>query len=360
MRAFIEYFKGQRSSFQKAFSKELPIGPGETTIIENKAMTITSELQRRVQETAGAKENDRAALWGTLFCLLAALLYTGTNMALRRLAEPGQAADRVLTLFIKETVTVLVVGPWIAWQLNQGRIRIPAVSHLLRIVGAGIPTQVVANLGLLWAFGVIGIAIAIPLSLATSLITAAWLGRFWLREPLSPRLFGAMALLVAGVVILHWGSDGIEDVLTVSPVKTAVAVGLCCLAGFIYGVLTVVIRQVTTAGTSGWFVLFLVTGSGTITLGPYSLLTQGPSVLLTPSAEHWLWMIVAGVLNLMAFWSLTKGLQKTPVARANLLTSSQAAMATLAGWFVFGETINLPVGLGILLTLIAIVLSSLR
>lgn len=323
-------------------------------------MAITSELQTPVQEAAKAERNNPAAVWGTLFCLLAALLYTGTNMALRRLAEPGQAADRVLTLFIKETVTVLVVGPWMAWQLYRGRIRIPPLSHLLQIVGAGIPTQVVANLGLLWAFGVIGIAIAIPLSLATSLITAAWLGRFWLREPLSPRLFGAMALLVAGVVILHLGSDGIEGVLRSSPLKTAVAVGLCCLAGFIYGVLTVVIRQVTTAGTSGWFVLFLVTGAGTVTLGPYSFLTQGPMVLLGPKAEHWLWMIVAGVLNLMAFWALTKGLQETPVAKANLLTSSQAAMATLAGWLVFGETISLPVGAGILLTLMAIVLSSLR
>jgi drug/metabolite transporter (DMT)-like permease len=71
-------------------------------------------------------------------------------------------------------------------------------------------------------------------------------------------------------------------------------------------------------------------------------------------------MIVSGILNLVAFWSLTRGLQRTPVAQANLLTSSQAVMATIAGWIVFGEVFNLQVAVGIVLALAAIVLSTLR
>nr|BAL53263.1 hypothetical conserved protein [uncultured Planctomycetota bacterium] len=323
-------------------------------------MTATSELP--TLETAAARHTHPSAgqFWGPALCLLAAMLYTGTNMALRRLAEPAQAANYTFVLFVKETMTVLCVGPWLFVQVLRGRITLPRPAHFWQVVGAGVLTQTIANLGLLWAFGIVGIAIAVPLSLAMSLITAAWMGKFWLGESVSPRLFAAMVLLIVGIILLHGGADTLEGVASSSSSIALVAVLMSCVAGFIYGLLTVVIRNVTTGGTSGWFVLVLVTGAATITLGPYTFCFHGVEVIQSCSAEQWLWMIVSGMLNLVAFWALTKGLQRTPVVQANLLTSSQAVMATIAGWIVFGELFNLQVAVGIALALAAIVLSTLR
>ena len=323
-------------------------------------MTATSELP--TLEAASSRQTQKPAghVWGPLLCLLAAMLYTGTNMALRRLVEPGQAANYTFVLFVKETITVLLVGPWLLAQVLRGKITLPRPTHFWQVVGAGVLTQTIANLGLLWAFGTVGIAIAIPLSLAVSLITAAWMGKFWLEEGVSPRLFAAMVLLIVGIILLHGGADTLEGVASSSSSLALAAVLLSCLAGFIYGLLTVVIRNVTTGGTSGWFVLVLVTGAATVTLGPYVFYVHGLDILYSCSAEQWLWMIVSGILNLVAFRSLTKGLQRTPVAQANLLTSSQAVMATIAGWIVFGEVFNLQVAVGIVLALAAIVLSTLR
>ncbi|WP_347244544.1 DMT family transporter [Thermogutta sp.] len=323
-------------------------------------MTATSELP--TLEAASSRQTQKSAghVWGPLLCLLAAMLYTGTNMALRRLVEPGQAANYTFVLFVKETITVLLVGPWLLAQVLRGKITLPRPTHFWQVVGAGVLTQTIANLGLLWAFGTVGIAIAIPLSLAVSLITAAWMGKFWLEEGVSPRLFAAMVLLIVGIILLHGGADTLAGVASSSSSLALAAVLLSCLAGFIYGLLTVVIRNVTTGGTSGWFVLVLVTGAATVTLGPYVFYVHGLDILYSCSAEQWLWMIVSGILNLVAFWSLTKGLQRTPVAQANLLTSSQAVMATIAGWIVFGEVFNLQVAVGIVLALAAIVLSTLR
>jgi len=302
----------------------------------------------------------RTAL-GPLLCLAAALLYAGANMALRRLAEPGRAADPIWVLFVKESITVLVVGPWLFWQSVHGRIRLPCRGNLLAIIAAAIPTQVVANLGMLWAFGQVGIAIAVPVSLAVNLITAAILGRFFLSERVSPRTLLAMLLLIVGISVIQSRADGLGNPVTVaSPWQVVLAIGMCALAGLIYGWLSVVIRRVTTTGTSGWFVLVLVTGVGVVTMGPMTLWNHGFQIVRQTAGEHWLWMIVSGLLNLIGFWALTKGLQMTPVARANLLTSSQAAIAAVAGWLIFGEVLNLTVGLGLALTLCAIVLSSLK
>lgn len=323
-------------------------------------MTATSELPTLEAVPAQATQTSAGQFWGPALCLLAAMLYTGTNMALRRLAEPGQAADYPFVLFVKETITVLLVGPWLLAQVLRGKIPLPRPSHFWQVVGAGVLTQTIANLGLLWAFGTVGIAIAIPLSLAMSLITAAWMGKFWLGEGVSPRLFVAMVLLIVGIILLHGGADTLEGVASSSSSLALAAVLLSCLAGFIYGLLTVVIRNVTTGGTSGWFVLVLVTGAATVTLGPYTFYVHGPEIVYLCSPEQWLWIIVSGILNLVAFWSLTKGLQRTPVAQANLLTSSQAVMATIAGWMVFGEVFNVQVAVGIVLALAAIVLSTLR
>ncbi|MGQ9503557.1 MAG: DMT family transporter [Thermogutta sp.] len=298
---------------------------------------------------------------GPVLCLGAAMLYAGTNMALRRLAEPGQAADPLWVLFIKESVTVLVVSPWLIWQVVQGRIRLPSWGSALAIIVAGIPTQVVGNLAMIWAFGVIGIAIAVPVSLAVNLTTAAILGRFVLSERVSPRTFVSMVLLVMGITVLQWGANGNGAHLSgISTGKAAGAIAMCIVAGMIYGWLSVVIRRVTTQGTSYWFVLVLVTGMGVITMGPATFWTHGWDVVVRTSGEHWLWMIVSGILNLAGFWALTRGLQWTPVARANLLTSSQAAMAAVAGWVIFGEVLNISIGLGLAMTLFAIVLSSLK
>lgn len=305
-----------------------------------------------------SKPQGEGGLLGPLLCLASAIFYAGTNIALRRLADPARPADPVWTLCVKEFITVLIVGPWLVWALWTRKIPLVTWRSFLAILSAGIPTQVVGNLGMLWVLGVVGIAIAVPVSLAVMLISAALLGRLFLRERLSLHTIIAMFLLVMGIAILQYGAHG--SLGSITGWQSTIAIGLCCLAGIVFGYLSVVIRGVTTRGTSGWFVLVLVTGCGVVTMGPLTLARHGLEVFSTTLPEHWFLMVLSGLLNLLGFFCLTKGLQLTPVARANLLSSSQAAFAAMAGWVFFGEVLNLPVAIGLILTLVTIVLTSLH
>ncbi|GAB4134538.1 DMT family transporter [Thermopirellula anaerolimosa] len=309
---------------------------------------------RRERRDATAHVARSAGILGSVLCLLAAFFYAGANIALRMLADPSRATDPMWTIFVKETVTVLVVGPLLLFQWFRGRASIPSHRSLMILVAAGIAVQLIGNVGLLWAMGIVGLAIALPIALAVSLISAALLGAILLGESLTWRVMVGIGLLIAGIVCLRAGAGGGLQGIHAPAWRVVVAMLVACVAGITYGLLTIAIRHVARRDTSVWVVVLVVTGCGTVCLGVLSWARFGTAVLAATPGEHLFWMGISGVLNLLGFVSLSKGLQLTPVARANILTASQVAIAALAGWILFQEKVNPPVLLGFGLTLAAL------
>lgn len=326
----------------------------ETPLLTEPVTEPGHSPERLNRRETSADDVPSAAIFGTVLCLSAAFFYAGANVALRMLADPSRATDPMWTICVKETVTVLVVGPLLLFQYLRGRASLPSRRSLGILLAAGAAVQLIGNVGLLWAMGIVGLAIALPVALAVSLISAALLGTFFLKESLTWRVMLGIGLLIAGIVCLRAGAGGGLEGIHTPAGMVIVAILVACLAGVTYGLLTIAIRHVARRDTSVWVVVLVVTGCGMVLLGVLSWARFGIARLAATPAEHLFWMGVSGFLNLLGFLALTKGLQWTPVARANILTASQVALAALAGWILFQENVNAPVLMGFALTLAAL------
>ncbi len=293
------------------------------------------------------------AVAGTVCCIVSAVGYTGANICLRRLA--GDGVDRVMTICVKELVAVAVVGPWLLGRWMVGDRFLPSAATLALLTAVGLAVQLVGNLGQQYAFGVVGLAVAVPVVYCVMLTTAALLGRFVLAEPIALRTGAALGLLLAAIVLLATGATR-PDVPAAPWRQAAAAVALACAAGLTYATLTVTVRRAVTRGVSQMVVVFVTTGVGAASLGLLSLRQGGLEAWRALPGEHLAWMLLAGVLNLIAFVAITKGLQLTTVVNVNLLNASQVAMAAVAGIVLFREHVTAWLLIGVTLTVLGMLL----
>ena len=81
-----------------------------------------------------------------------------------------------------------------------------------------------------------------------------------------------------------------------------------------------------------------------------------PLVLLDPvlpTPGEWLWLLGVGVFTQVGQVGLTRALTQLPAARATAISYVQVGFAALWGWWIFGETIDLPTAIGAGLILMA-------
>ncbi len=84
----------------------------------------------------------------------------------------------------------------------------------------------------------------------------------------------------------------------------------------------------------------------------------GTDGIAATDARGWWGMALAGVFNAAAFFALSNSLRRIPVVAVNLLNSTQAAMAGVAGWMIFQEPMTIELPIGVALTFIALFLMS--
>ncbi len=263
----------------------------------------------------------------------------------------------VMTICVKETVAVAMVGPWLVWRWLAGDRIIPSAATMALLIGVGLAVQLIGNLGQQFAFGVVGLAVAVPVVYGLMLTGAAFLGRLVLGERIAARTTIALILLLVSIVILAAGAaQGNTSKTGVPAWLTAVAIGAACLAGITFALLTVTVRGTVTRGVSQMVVIFVITGVGTASLAVLSLRGNGLEAWRTLPGEHVVWMLAAGVLNLIGFAALTKGLHLASVVNVNLLNASQVAMATCAGIVLFHEQMTGWLIVGVGMTVIGMIL----
>ena len=315
---------------------------------------MTGSMASTPDRAAGPPRFDPAVA-GTACCIVSALGYTGANICLRQLA--GDEVSRVVTICVKELVAVGVVGPWLLWRWAAGERFLPSGATLALLMAVGLAVQLVGNLGQQYAFGIIGLAVAVPVVYCVMLTMAALLGRFLLGERIAFRTILALLVLLGSIVLLGIGATqpGVP-VAGVPRWGAGVAVGLACAAGLTYATLTVTVRATVSRGVSQMVVVFTTTGVGAVSLGLLSLRADGIAAWQTLSGEHLAWMLAAGVLNLIAFVAITKGLHLTTAVHVNLLNASQVAMAAVAGIVLFREEVTAWLVIGVALTVVGMVL----
>jgi len=284
--------------------------------------------------------------------------------------------DRVWVIFIKELVTVVVVGPWLAWHAWCGRWLLPGGYVLLALALAGLLTQLGANLPILWAFSVIGLAVALPVLSGTNLVATAVLGRVFLGERVSRQTIAAIGLLLVSLVLLGVAApeaskairaetesrseasvEATAEAETVAHWKRAsLALGVACIAGIVYAILVVVIRRNVTGATPATAIVFIVTLMGVVSLGPWLAVNQGLGTVGEIPLSQLGLILLAGLLNVLAFLAITKGLQSTWAAHANMIMASQVAIGAMIGITFFAEPASRWMVLGVGLTIAGVIL----
>lgn len=296
---------------------------------------------------------------GGLFCVLAALGYTASNFCMKKLAVLG--ADPTWATCNRETVTVLILGPWLLCEAFRGRRVMPTGRAFLGIAVVSLAVQLLGNQFSQWSMGIIGLAVNIPVIFGMMLLASAVLGWTMLGEGVTRRTLSALGLLLAALVLLGLSAAaggsgrsaaGVE--LTLPTVCLAVLASAC--AGVVYALLSIVIRRTMTGVTRGASMMVIVTGVGTLGLGALSLLRLGPAELAATPPVHFAWMAAAGLANLCGLMAISRGLQLTTVVHANMLNASQVAMAAIGGIWLFGEAFNPWLLLGVGLTIAGIIL----
>ena len=289
---------------------------------------------------------------GTAFCVVAALAYTAANVCLKDLAA---VADNVWTICVKESVTAAVIGPWLLWQTARGRKVWPSPTEMLVLALVGLAVELVGNVCMLWAMRVLGLSIAIPVVSGTNLAISALFGWVVLGESVRPRTVLAIGLLIVAVALLSFQATR-PNLPSPEPFHAALALAGACLAGTIFASMIVAVRKSVIGTTPPAAAMFMICSMATLSLGPLSLWRLGgPALLATPPRQLSM-MLLSGVLNLVGFFCLSRGLQLASVVQANVLNASQVAMAAMAGFIIFGERPGIAAIHGILLTIVGMVL----
>ncbi len=298
----------------------------------------------------------RPVVAGTALCIVSALGYTVSNICMRRLTTLD--CDPVWAIFNKELVTVVVVGPWVLARALRGQRIVPTGRVLAVLVTMGLVTQLLANLGVQWALGIVGLAVTIPAIFGVMLTASAVVGWSVLGERVSRRAAVAIAILLVSLAFLGLSASAAGKTISQQngPWIIGAAVAAACLAGALYSLLTVTIRHTVTNTTPVSTIVLTITGMGVVSLGPLSLLRLGTERLASTPPEQFAWMFAAGLMNLIAFLAITKGLQLTTVVHANVLNASQVAMAAIAGMMLFDELPNRWLIFGVVLTIAGILL----
>jgi len=303
------------------------------------------------------------AAWGTFYGLISSAGYTLANIYLRSLVN----CHPTWVSCVKAIPTLMLVVPWLIIRRWRGNRQFPATRAVRLLVITGLFGQICGNVVFQWSLGIIGLILAVPLTLGTMIATGAFLGHRFLHEHVSRATIISVTLLILAVFILSFGageahhnvqgkaSDS-QQVPAVSVWILTAGVGAACLAGIAYSCLGAAIRYGLHQNLSLPMTLGIVSLVGLISLTFCSLITPGLQTMLETRPRDLRYMFYAGIWNAVGFLALTKALNQTSLIHVNALSATQVAMTVIAGLLLFGESLTWMTGIGVTLTILGLLL----
>ncbi|QDV20395.1 EamA-like transporter family protein [Gimesia panareensis] len=297
-------------------------------------------------------------LKGTLFGLLSALAYTAANISLREAAVDNNA-DWAIWISALKSVPATIVG-WVlvTYRGSKGLPALPPRRLVIPLILTGLLMQFGGNVMFQWSLSLGGLAFTVPLCFATLLATGAILGRLFLEEAITPRMFVSMVILTGAIVVLSLGAHQAEESVfehmtqhSRSMVTVALTVFVACVAGCAYGAGGVMIRGTVRGEMSISASLVLISTTGLVCLTAVAFYRLGFEILWKTTPWQYLVMLVGGIMNAIAFFAIGGSMKYLTVTRVNLLNASQTAMAAFAGVFFFNEELTVWLLSGTALTI---------
>ena len=299
--------------------------------------------------------NPTLPLTGILFGALAAIGYTSANGFLRQLSE---SADPAWVSTSKAFSTVFLFGPWVAWMAIRGKQVFPRLKTIGVLIFAGVSVQLAGNLLFQMALAEIGVALIVPLTLGSMVVSGAIAGRIFLKEPVTQVLAVALFCLIVSIFVLGLGSTKVKPTENTfnylenfpESIRGTIACICASIAGITFTILGVSVRFSLRENIPSATPMVIVGLCGLFGLGSFALANNGTALFFETTGDQWFYMAMVGLSNSLAFLSLTKALKKLPVVYVNAINVSQVAMATIIGVTIFGEPLSnaLLIGLAIM------------
>lgn len=295
---------------------------------------------------------------GAMFGLLSSLGYTAANIGLREVSY----ANPVWVALIKSLPTIALALPWMIFALNRGGAKLPTRNGLAMLVGGGIAGQIGGNICFQWSLDVIGLALAVPLTTGSLIITGAIMARVLLGETISPPNLVANAVMILAVCVLSLGApDALKAIksTTGSGNWSLAMLGVlaACAPGIGYSIQNIAIRRELSNGTHIAAALFTVSTTGAIVAIVWLQATVGMVTIASSTGSATLAiMLTAGICNAAAFVALSEALRLTPIWFVYALSSSQVAMAAVCGVWLFDERLSPTLVAGSVLTMVGLVI----
>ena len=313
-----------------------------------------TDLESTTNELSKSPATGFRAWEGFIFACLAGLGYSTANIFLRMVSDQ----DPAWVSCVKAIPTLVFVIPWLLLRYQKGHRTPPSRRLVLLMTAVSIVGHLAGNVVFQWSLGIIGLALAVPVTTGSMILASAVLGWWLLKEQVSNRTIVAILILFAAIVLLSFGSDEATESVLEDPDAAArslklatLSVLLVCGSGIGYALFGIVIRHCVKNGMSNPMVLFISSTIGFIVLLIATFISTDASVISNTSREDLTYMLLAGVCNFQAFACLVVALRLLTVTSVNLLNSSQIAIAAIAGVVFFNEPITTPLVLGVMLTI---------
>ncbi len=304
-----------------------------------------------------SKSDDRLILAGIL-ALTSAICYTISNLGLREVAKPGNFDWATWVTCLKALPVSLVAWGIVGYRKTRHLPAMPPVKLFLPLILTGLFMQLGGNFMFQCALGLGGLAITVPLTFSTIILTGAILGRFILNEKITLQVLIAIACLIISICCLSGGAE--DATIAIQSNATTGTILLSILAatfsGIAYGTCGVMIRKTVTGSISISATIVLMCSSGVICLGLISLYRLGWTEMMNTTLHEYKYILLAGVMNAIAFFSVSNALKYAPVTFVNICNSSQAAMAAILGVLLFDEAFTFWLATGTALTICGIMM----
>jgi drug/metabolite transporter, DME family len=294
----------------------------------------------------------QSVAFGVCCCAIAAVGYTAANACLNQ--SMIDKIDPVWVTCLKESTAFLYAAICVLIRFFRRLPVFPPWKELGILLAVGLSVQYLGNLGYLWAMGKVGLSVTVPANYGMQLFATALFGWLILGERVSFRSAMALGLLIIAIVLLKLGAKAVNSDSSSATIMLAVAAS--CLAGLVFAGLSIALRRCSKVAVEQSVLLFIVAGSGAITMWPLSFYRMGAEGVFNTPSNALAWMLGASFFNLIGFLGIAKGLQLISVVHASVLNASQVAMSAVVGMVFFRESHNFWVVLGIIVTVAGIML----
>lgn len=254
-------------------------------------------------------------LWlGAVFVITGELMFASMGVGIRFVAEE---LPNELIVFFRNLISLFLLAPWLLrGGIGGFKTSVPHL-HLLRGI-AGVS----AMYCFFYAIANIPLADAMLLKL-TSPLFIPLVALFWLREPVSTRVWLAIAIGFGGVIfILRPGLDGVSPVALIA-----------LLGGMFASVAKVTVRRLSSSEPPLRIVFYFALTAALISSVPLTWAWQ------TPSPTAFGWLLAVALFATLGQVCLTNGLSLAPAARMGSFGYFAVIFGAAYGWLLWDEVL---------------------